>query len=319
MSAYTHFRFKYLGQRAITKVNGVVAQIGVWYNQGSSITSQKANNIHLGEPYDQIKYEATNGTLTSNISVIDINFPPDKNIAPMSSDATVTINNNQVLNLINHITYNNAVDRIKIISYTNNVGELDFYGTTVYNNKVIMQYDFSELKFTSTTGIGSPYQKIYFKVGNKDGFSLTTYSITINITGTAELIKLIQSPDEIVDLGNGNGYKGTEMTLRIKNGYINGIAKFKMNVNLSSNAWPVNTENIAMITYNGGNKEVNTNGDTIVNIPIGSTGETNIIFGIAINLVDLPVTGTITFTLIDINGNPALVSLNNFQVLNINY
>ena len=92
-----------------------------------------------------------------------------------------------------------------------------------------------------------------------------------------------------------------------------------MNVNLSANAWPVNTQNITMITYNGGNEEVNANGDTIVNIPIGNTGETDIIFGIGINLVDLPVSGTITFTLIDINGNTALVSSNNVQVLNINY
>jgi hypothetical protein len=319
MPVFSHFRFTDLGQRAITKVNGVVAQIGVWYNQGSSVTSQKANNAHLGELYDQIKYEATNGTLTSNVGVIDINFPPNKTIPPTSSDAIVTMNNNQVLDLINHIAYNSAVDRIKIISYTNNVGELEFYGATVYNNKVIMQYDFTELKFTSTTGVGSPYQKIYFKVGNKDGFSATTYSVTINIIGTAELINLIQSADEVVDLGDGNGYKGTEMTLRIKKGYINGIAKFKMNVNLSANAWPVNTQNTAMITYNGGNEEVNANGDTIVNIPIGSTGETDIIFGIGINLVDLPVTGTITFTLIDINGNTALVSSNNVQVLNINY
>ena len=319
MPVYSHFRFTDLGQRAITKVNGVIAQIGVWYNQGSSVTSQKANNLHLGEPYDQIKYEATNGTLNSNVGVIDINFPPNKTILPTSSDVVVTMNNNQVLDLINHITYNNAVDRIKIISYTNNVGELEFYGATVYNNKVIMQYDFSELKFTSTTGVGSPYQKIYFKVGNKDGYSATTYSITINIVGTAELINLIQSPVEDVDLGNGTGYRGIEVTLRIKKGYINGTAKFKMNVNLSANAWPVNTQNQAMITYNGGNEEVNSNGDTIVNIPIGNTGETDIIFGLGISLADLPVTGTITFTLIEINNDPLLVSSNNVQTLNINF
>lgn len=315
---HTHFRFTDLGERAITKVNGVVASIGIWYNQGLPITSHKANNAHFGEPYDKIKYQVTDGTLTSNEATVNVNFPPNKLLAPTSSDVIVSMLNSATLNVGALITYNAAVDRIKIISFDNAVGELEFFGSATYNNKVIMQYELDELKFNSLTGFGSPYQKIYFKVGNADGFSATTYSVTINIIGEASLLNLFRN-DSTPAEDLVNGYKGTEVTLRVSNGYVNGTAKVRMDINLDAAAWPPLTSNQAFLSYNGGNFDTNENGINEFDIALNAIGETDLIFTIGISLDDIPVTGTITFTLLEINGDAGLVSATDEQIIDIDY
>lgn len=316
MADYTDFMFTQLGERAIVKVSGTIAQTGIWYAQGSPVVIEKQNVNHFGEPYDKVTYKAKNETLISNEANIVVNFPPNKNNQPSSVDSSVDLQNNQTINIIDHITYNDAVDRIKIISYTVGVGELEYFNSSIYPNKVIMQYDFEQIKFNTLTGIGSPYQKIYYKVGNANGFSSTTYSLSINIIGKASLLNLLQNQGEIND--SGVGYKYIEATIGIQNGYVNGTAKFKMNVNLSSNAWPTNTQNLIIIDYPGGSKDVNSNGDTFINIPLGPTGEVNLTFTLGISLANLPVTGDINFTLVDINGDTNLVSSNNVQTINVN-
>ena len=179
-------------------------------------------------------------------------------------------------------------------------------------------FELNELKFNSLNGIGNPYQQVFFKVGNANGFSTTTYVATINILGQASLLNLIVSNTDPLDEPT-LGYKGTEATLLISNGVVNGTAKIKMNINLSANAWPPSTANQAFLSYNGGSVDVNSNGDTFVDVNLDSNGECLLNFSIGISLLDLPVTGDITFDLLEINGDSGLVSATNQQIININY
>jgi hypothetical protein len=318
MPVFTNFRILELGQRAITKVNGALAVIGIWYDESDVLTTEKLNPNHLGEPYDQIKYDVTNGPINSNSGLITVNFPPDKTINPESSNEIVLMSTDELKNFEELINYNAAVDRIKIISYTNNVGEFNFFGTVVFPNQVIMQYDLPSLIFKALAGGGYPYQKLYFQVGNILTYSTTIYFVTVNKDSLAYLEHLFTGELSSADISL-HGFHGISSSILLKEGHVNGIAKVKMNVNLNASAFPTNTNNIVRLSYNGGVVETQQNGDTIINIPLSNKGIAELEFTASFKNIDLPINGTATITIQEINGDSLLVSLTNEYVININF
>ena len=317
MSNYTQFKFPQLGQRAIVKINGVLALADTWYPQGAVITAERAINSHVGEPYDEIPYQVQNGGLLSNEAPIILNFPPNKNLQPVSNDVAQNIINNTIYGLESYIPYNTAVDRLRIVSY-DDTGILQFNGSNVFPNLEIMQYDFSKLKFTSTTGQGYPYFRLRYQVGNINGYNPAIYTISLTLNGLASLLNWIEAIYEEIRFGGVETYSIQQNTIRIVNGIYNKIAHVRVTVNLSSSAWPVDNQNFLTINMVNQSIDVTANGIYLLEGLLPVTSELNLIAILSVNTLNLPVTGTILYELIDIDGNTDKIGPSNTVNLNIN-
>ena len=241
---YTKFKIVAFGDRTNAKVNGFNALINTWYNASDVLTVHKNNPSLFGEPFDVIKFKVTDDVIESNVGNITINVPPNKVNSPLSSNFTGTIANNTEYTVINNIPFNDAVDRIKILSFTNEVGQLIFDTNNIYPGFEILHYDFNLLKFKSKNGFGSPYFNMTYQVGNADGYNNTIYSLNYNIFGQASLTQ--DSEETLTD----EFTKSLSFDVKINNGWVNKTAKINVAVNLSASAWPTNTQNFFNFNYN---------------------------------------------------------------------
>ena len=310
--SWTHFKIVEFGERTIAKVNDVVALIETWYPKAELLTFEKINNSFYGEPFDRAKLCVTDGTTESNINNVLINFPPDKQVSLLSSNFTVAALNNLIYNLANIITYSASVDRIKIIDFQD-IGILLFEGTHIFNNFEIMAYDLNLLTYMTGSGIGQPYQKIRFQVGNADEYLATIYEVDFNIAGESSILNIVAS-EQVLQ----NGIYNYSKTFAVINGTPNGNAQLELTVNLSASAWPAFTENTLNIDSLNLNYEENVNVTSQpITITLDEFGNGNINVDLSISQIDVPVTGTIEFVLISINGNTSLVSLssNNIELI----
>jgi hypothetical protein len=313
--AYTHFKIVELGARTNVLVNDIPVVLNTLYPKTDELKIEKQVSAHLGVPFDVVKYAVTDGTETSNTANIVVNCPPDLIGTPSSANETQTILNNAVYDVIDYIPFNTSVDRIKITGF-NNVGDLNLNGFPIYTNLQIMHYDFSLIKFESFTGIGVGYQTIYYQVGNQNGFNPTIYSVRFDIVGLVDLIAISDEEDQEIGVETIN-YK--EGSVEVKYGIPFGIAKVNLNVNLSASAWPVDTDNELSVIYNGIEYKTKNNIITDLLVTLNEFGVGNLEYVLSINEIDVPVTGTIDFELIDINGDPLLVSGTNTVSLTVNF
>lgn len=309
MSVYTKFKIVEFGERTTVKVNGFDAVLDTWYDAADALTFHKTNPDLYGEPFDFVKYQTTDDTLTSNVSVITVNVPPDKTIDPASADNELPIANDTEYGIMAMIPFNAAVDRVKILDFDNSVGQLVFEGNNVFPGFEILHYDFESLLFKSKKGTGDPYQEIIYQVGNADGYDATEYSLKLDISGLAVLESISE------DTVDEDGITTITSGIKITNGRVNGTAKINVEVNLSPSAWPVDTENFFNLSYNGDDIENNVNFTQDIDVDLNNEGFENLFAQLNINDADLPVTGTITFTLIDINGDTGLVDPMNATII----
>lgn len=296
--AWTHFKFTELGERTVTKVNGSPAAVNVWYPAADVITNEKVNPAHYGEPFDTIKYKATNGTEESNVAQITIDCPPNMTVPATSTNQTVTAAEDTLYNLITYIPFSAGVDRIEIVNF-DDIGSLEFEGSNIFPGFVMMHYDFALMTFKTAFGTGVPVQSIKYRVGNASGMNPTVYQVDFNVAGIAYVDN---TPEVVVSDGITN-FKGGDIT--VKRGRVNGTAKVNLNINLSAGAFAT-TGNTVTITQNGSTitRTANTNEDIIMNL--NSLGEVFIAIGSRFADADT-VTGTVTITLLEINGSTALV------------
>lgn len=308
---FTQYRITELGKRTIATVNGFLAVLNTWYDYPIDLlTVTKTDPTKYGEPFDFIKYQAMDSDgLISNTAVITINAAPDKSILPLSADTTDVLTNDTDYQVTGFMPFNAAVDRIRIVGFDSDIGAILFEGSNIFPGFELLHYDFESLIFRTKKGTGIPYQQIIYQVGNADGYDSTLYIATFNIVGLASLEEINESE---VD---ADGITTVSFDTRVLNGTINGIAKVNVAVALTGTPWPVDTENFFNLSFDTDDIENNTNFTTDILVDLNNEGFQNLFGQLNINNTDAPVGGTITFTLIDINGNPALVDTGNDQVI----
>lgn len=318
--SYTNFRFPSLPERAIIKINGTPAVVGAWYNQGSAVKIEKKNSFHFSEPYDQYTYQTTNGTLTSGISTIIINVPPDKTTPPESVDSNEVINNSDAITLKDILPINNAVDRIKILNFST-TGSLELNGNNVFPNSTIFRYDLENLIFTAEDeGLGNPYHTITYQVGNSDGLNTSIYTLSFEIQGQSSLINLIETDGVSVDpTGTNPNIHYKEATIKVADGFVGLTANLTFQGNLSASAFPAGTDNQIILNYGTQEETIQDTNIRNLAIPIGGNGFVNILIVLGVIEDDLPVTGTLDFQLIDIDGDSTKVSTTNSVSLNVDF
>ena len=305
--AWTHFKLTEFGERTVAKVNGILATLGVWYASTDVLTIEKNNPAHLGEPFDYYRYQVTDGDLVSNQSNIVVSCPPDLLVSPTSLNQTVAAAVETDYDVIDYIPYSNGVDRIKIVEF-DNIGDLELLSVPIYPNYVIMHYDFENIIFRTGLGTGEPYQTIKYQVGNSAGFNPTIYELTFDISGTASLLEITESDGTEINMPDSPDVRYLEATFEIENGRANGTALLEMNINLSASAWPVGTDNSLILSFNSNSIDRQANGIENIPITLDENGAMNFNLEVGFDTTDLPITGTITFTLLDINGDPLLVN-----------
>lgn len=309
------FKFLNLGERVKVFINNVLAQINTPYDDIEPIRIEKNNNSHFGEPFDEINYQAfddtDNGEIKSNIAKIIVNFPPDKSIVPASSNVEITMQNDEQINIMNFITYNAAVDRIKIIDF-NDIGDLTFFSGFIFQNKEIMQYNFSQLKYKSNvSGIGFPYQEIKFQVGNANEYNPTIYSLKINIEGLASLVQ-IDEPDIV----SNETSKSIIYNLKIKNGAVNKSAKISVETTLPEEVF-TSEESKVSLQYRNSNIEITENGTFEFSTTLDQNGEDNLLLDIDLFLENNNIDGTIKFVLLEVDEEASLVGPIHEQTLTL--
>lgn len=309
------FKFLNLGQRSKIFVDNVLATINTYYDKEKSIRIEKTDPDLLGEPFDEIQYQAFHdtpkGELKSNIAKIIVNFPPDKSLFPGSTDNQIVMENNQEISIFDHISYNEAVDRVKILSFEA-IGDITFYSNYIFENKEIMQYDFSHLRFKSrASGTGYPYQEIRYQVGNVNSYNDTVYSLKINIEGEASLLE-VEEPD-VQETENS---KSIIYSLKVQNGVVMKTAKIEYEVSLPAEVFE-NSDNEVQISYRGNTIGITENGTFNFVTELDQNGEDEILLQIDLFLENNNIEGFIKFTLLEVDENPLLVSSTNEQTLTL--
>jgi hypothetical protein len=306
---YTHFKLTEFGERTVATVDGFPALLDVWYLKTAVLRFIKMENSWIGEPFDKAKYMVTDGTVNSNPANIIISFPPNKQITPTGFTINFDILKNVLYDLFDYVTYNDAVDRFKIISFKN-VGELTFEGSNIYPNFEIMQYDIKLLQFIAANGLGYGYQVINYQVGNANGYNPQVYSFTLNILGETTLKNFSNSVETI----DGISYYYGE--LEVLNGIPFATTVIEGNINLGAGPWYVGNTNEVYVNetpYQG-------NGTVQSTIVLNEEGKGKLFYTVQVAEIDLPVTGTIVFQLMSMNAYSDFISPTEYQVTeNINF
>ena len=315
--AWTHFKITEFGIRTTPKVNGVVAVIGTWYPHVNILSIEKNNPTHLGEPFDVLKYQVTDGTLVSNIANLVVDCPPDLLVSPTSSNDTVVAATEITYDVIDNIPYSNGVDRIRIVAFEL-AGSLQLNGINVFPGIVVFHYDFENLKYTTDLGIGVPYQKIQYQVGNSSGFNPTIYELDYNIVGLSSLMELTEDTGQTdMDVDNppnpDTNYK--EATFKITNGVPFADAEIEIIINLAASAFPGGgSQNSVIVTANGTSFDYQANTTETKTVTLDADGECLFELQSGFLIGDV-VTGDITFNLLTIDSDPLLVDNGNDSVV----
>ena len=315
--SWTHFKITEFGIRTTPKVNVVVAVIGTWYPKVNILTIEKNNPAHLGEPFDVLKYQVTDGTLVSNVTNLVVDCPPDLLVSPTSSNDTVVAATEITYDVIDNIPYSNGVDRIRIVDFEN-IGSLELNGIGIFPGVTIFHYDFENLKYTTNLGIGIPYQKIQYQVGNSAGFNPTIYELEYNIAGLSSLMELTEDTGQTdMDIDNppnpDTNYK--EATFKITNGVPFAEAEIEIIINLAATAFPGGgSQNSVIVTANGTSFDYQANTTETKTVTLDADGECLFELQSGFLIGDV-VTGDITFNLLTIDSDPLLVHGMNNSVL----
>lgn len=302
--AHTRFKITELGQRTTVKVNALPAILDTWYLAADVLTIEKNNPAHYAEPFDVIKYKVGDDDRESNIANYTLNCPPNLAVPATSSNDTVITTVDTLHNLIDNIGYSAGVDRIELVSVEGS-GNVTFDGFNVYPGLEVFQYDFDKLQFKSDFGTDDPYQFISYKVGNSTGYNPTVYTLKYSILGSAN-IELI-SETQVLE----SGIHKLKDLVRVINGRVNGTAKINIDLDLTPNPWSgggPSVDNIFILNYNNENIEHTANFNADVDLDLSPQGMSDIYTELYIDNADIPVTGTITLTLLEINGDPLLVT-----------
>ena len=294
-------RFIEIGDKVDLKVNGAAANNSTWYDIDSTMRITKKDSKLLGEPFDSIKYVSKKDDVISNEALMQINYPPNKNQNPSSVNNQITINKNQTYVLNKNFTFNSSVDRIRIVKFDQNAGELLFNKRPIYIGQEIMIYDLNKLEFLSKNGIGNPYQSLIYKAGNNQKYSTQEYYLRFKIDGKSFLEEPVIK-NSITDIS-------ASVSIPIKNGVINGKAYLKVKVQTDS----IRIFEKGSVVVN--ELEVIKSGEYFFNVDLNSEGEFN--FNIYMSSDEVISDGAIYFNveLISINNDTTIVDQENNKSL----
>lgn len=218
-------KFLDIGDKLKVLINNQQITLNKWYSISEPFKVAKKDAKLVGEPFDSIKYISKNGDMISNEALIQINYPPSKKNDPLSTNSQIEVFQNSEYILDEHIAINNAVDRIRITKIETEGGYFTYKGIKVYLNQEIMMFDLDKLIFHTKNGIGTPYQRLHFQVGNNEKYS-KVYTLEYVIYGKSFLNAPI--------ITKGTVGISTSVSNKIENGTPGGLAKVSVLVETNS-------------------------------------------------------------------------------------
>lgn len=317
--AITHFEITELPDSNVidSKIDGVLIVAETKYpiaNQNLLTWDRKTpfhnktiNTAFKFKVHDDVNQIASNEAL-GNLKWVGVSE------TPASENVTLTILNNDVVNLLEELPLNDAVEFIFISSMTG-VQNLSIKNASAYISQKPNIIDLFYSNFTAEdTGGGDPYFLLEYLVGKNGITEATVYNLLLKIISLAVLNisdgPTVESYTQDIDTGGGvfvnYTIKREKTTLEISLGYAHGVANVDIVINspfLSLNAY-----NAVFVNYNGDEVKVQANTTINANITLDKFGKGLIVIDnyIVEDTAD-PKNGNVTITLNSINTNPALV------------
>lgn len=316
----THFEILKLpnSNKVISTINGIALLENTLYpiSEQSNLLFERIPSLDGIFLEEKIEYRVIdqNENIKSNSAFIDLVWKSNNNIIPTSQNKTITINNSERIELIQHVFFNVVTEFIEITDISDNFILLK-NGTKVSIGDIIYVSDLLFTSFTSLEeGGGNPYFKISYKAGNKKETSQTIYSLQINVNSLAELkeefpFNEINYNDEFDVNGILTTYNVIEQTFYcvINKGYVNGTAEIEIIINspfLSINQW-----NKVVVETNNSVIEKTSNETFNLSLKLDVKGKTKFkITNYIVENTDFYSSSNITVNLLNINNDASLVS-----------
>tara|TARA_R110000772_G_scaffold240754_5_gene353039 strand:- start:778 stop:1770 length:993 start_codon:yes stop_codon:yes gene_type:complete len=237
--------------------------------------------------------------------------------SPESVSVVKTVLNSFTESLLDAFPINGTVEVIEIVSLSG-VPSLVFNGSNVYVGQIINVQDlFYAIYTVGVTGGGLPYFSMTYKVGQFNAIEPAIYTYELNVDSLAEIAAdgvefVTEYSDTFDDGGIPTVYpvKNQSLFIDITKGSSLGIAN--IDVVILSPYLALNVWNNIIVNINGSETQYTIDGTINLNVKLDVNGEgiikiSNIIVVDAVG----PKTGQIDVNLINIDGNPALVSVTN--------
>jgi len=163
----------------------------------------------------------------SNSALMNLNWEGIAD-SPLSSNATKTILNDDVLNLLEELPLNDVVEFIEVTALAG-INHLTKNGVPVYVGQRLSVLDMYYSIFTAgSIGGGDPYFQLSYKVGRNNILEVTEYTLDLDILAENAILTYTSGPTEsnYTDDFGGNIYDVTEENtyLQISNSLASGIA-----------------------------------------------------------------------------------------------
>lgn len=233
---------------------------------------------------------------------------------PTSANVQQTILNDDVVNLLTELPFNDAVEYIIIVSMTG-VRNLIVNGAPAYIGQKISLINLFYSNFTAESlGGGDPYFELTYNVGKGVTTEITDYTLTLDIIALGTLILFsgptVNNYTEDIDTGGGvivNYPIIDEFTeIKVQTSHAYGVARVVIDIDSAFLA--LNAYNLVYVDYNGNQFEEGAN--IIINADINLDKNGEAVIGIRNYIVvDTGVSklGDVTLTLTEVNGDPLLV------------
>lgn len=232
---YTHYMLTHIGDKVIAKVNGSVASTNVWYEADKELLVEKKDENVYAKPLDFIRYKLKREDVESSESVITINFPPDYNQTPTSSDLVFNINAGSSAYLSEKLELNNTFDRVIFTEIEE--GRLMIGDYPIRQGTIYFSYQIKDIVYNHKVGVGSPYEVMKYKTSNGRQES-EIRTISFNVSGGKALIERQQLDNgiepEIIDDVKSIGIDFNVNLYKIKNLPRNKKVKLRFNSNLNN-------------------------------------------------------------------------------------
>lgn len=272
--------------------------------------------------YTKYKTHDTPNLLESNEALINLIWNSIET-TPSSSNLVIDIVNNQVVNLLDALPLNDAVQFIEIVSMSGLFKNLKSKGFPVISGQQIDIVDLLYTNFTANAeGGGDPYFVLTYLVGKNGTTEATQYTLTLNLDSIGFLAKVgntgITEYTEDIDTGGGviiNYPVIEEVTiLKIQTAYAFGVAQVSMNI--ESPFLSLNPYNYVAIDYNGNQFEEFDNILIDADVNLDENGAAILVFkNVIVKDTLVPKIGKITVTLNEVNGDNSLVDTNNNEYI----
>lgn len=248
----------------------------------------------------------------------------DNQITPASADFQETLLNDNSVILLNKLPINTATEFIEITGIEG-VNELNKDGQRLSVGDQIEVDELLESTFTTLSeGGGAPYFVLSYKVGKGVTLESTVYTYTVDVVSLAEISLVSQEAvttnQEFLVTGQPQNYDVVNeiILIEVAKGYQQGTAEIQVIIN-SPFLTASDPELQSEISINGNTEIIKTANETFnITLSLNKLGKAGFSITNYIIKEDPVETGEITLNLLNINGDPALVSGTNSVIINTN-